>query len=188
MAVRFGNVLGSSGSVIPIFKQQIKEGGPITVTDPEMERYFMSIPEASQLILQAGSLGLGGEIFILDMGNPIKIIDIASDLIRLSGFEIEDISIEITGARPGEKTKEELSNHLETLDNTKHEKIFVLNNPINLKKDSSSIISKLDKLEEAVNEHNPNRLKTALSKVLNEYRPVEQFTNGGNYTINKAEA
>ena len=104
MAVRFGNVLGSSGSVIPIFQDQIKKGGPLTVTDPNMERFFMSIPEASQLILQAGSFGIGGEIFILDMGSPIRIIDIANQLIRLSGFEPEkDIEIKVTGARPGEK-------------------------------------------------------------------------------------
>ena len=104
MTVRFGNVLGSSGSVIPIFKQQIKDGGPLTITDPGMERYFMSIPEASQLILQAGSLGKGGEVFILDMGKPVKILDLAKDLIRLSGFEPDkDIAIVTTGARPGEK-------------------------------------------------------------------------------------
>ena len=109
MAVRFGNVLGSSGSVIPIFQEQIKNGGPVTVTDPEMERYFMSIPEASQLILQAGSLGLGGEVFILDMGDPIKIIDIANELIRLSGYEPDlDIEVQFTGTRPGEKKIEEL--------------------------------------------------------------------------------
>ena len=126
MAVRFGNVLGSSGSVIPIFKEQIEYGGPVTVTDPEMERYFMSIPEASQLILQAGSLGKGGEVFILDMGTPIKIMDLASDLIRLSGYDSEDIKIEIIGARPARKKTEELSNPSENLDSTKHEKIFVL--------------------------------------------------------------
>ena len=99
MAVRFGNVLGSSGSVITIFKEQIKKGGPITITDPDMERYFMSIPEASQLILQAGSLGKGGEIFILDMGSTVKIIDLALDLIKLSGFKPDEIPIEITGTR-----------------------------------------------------------------------------------------
>ena len=108
MAVRFGNVWGSSGSVIPIFKEQIKRGGPITITDPEMERYFMSIPEASQLILQAGSLGRGGEVFILDMGKTIKIIDLALDLIKLSGFEPDQIPIEITGSGL-EKKIEELS-------------------------------------------------------------------------------
>ena len=127
MAVRFGNVLGSSGSVIPIFKDQIKKGGPLTITDPEMERFFMSIPEASQLILQAGSLGVGGEIFILDMGKTIKIIDLALDLIKLSGYEPEQIPIEITGSRPGEKKIEELSLPTEKLDSTKHDKIFVLN-------------------------------------------------------------
>ena len=127
--VRFGNVLGSSGSVVPIFQDQIKNGGPVTVTDPNMERYFMSIPEASQLILQAGGLGNGGEIFILDMGKTIKIIDLASDLIRLSGYEPgNDISIEITGTRPGEKKIEELSLDSENLDKTKHDKIFVLKN------------------------------------------------------------
>ena len=104
VTVRFGNVLGSSGSVIPIFQEQIKNGGPITITDPEMTRYFMSIPEASQLILQAGSLGKGGEVYILDMGSPIKIVDIANELIRLSGFEPgTDILLKFTGSRPGEK-------------------------------------------------------------------------------------
>ena len=113
--------------MIPIFQEQIRKGGPVTVTDPEMERFFMSIPEASQLILQTCSLGKGGEIFILDMGNPVKIINVAKELIRLSGYDLEEINIKIIGQRPGEKKIEELAHPNEVLDKTKHEKIFVLN-------------------------------------------------------------
>lgn len=126
IAVRFGNVLGSAGSVIPIFKKQIKNGGPVTVTDPEMKRYFMSIPEASQLVLQAASLGVGGEIFILDMGEPVKIVTLAEDIIRFSGFKpYEDIEIIFTGTRPGEKLFEELSVQKENITKTRHDKIFI---------------------------------------------------------------
>jgi len=125
ITVRFGNVLNSAGSVVPTFRQQIEEGGPVTVTDPEMQRYFMTIPEAVQLVLQSGFVGQGGDVLILDMGEPVKILDLAKDMIRLSGQHYpDDIDIVFTGLRPGEKLYEELFYETEQNASRIHEKIY----------------------------------------------------------------
>ena len=174
MAVRFGNVLGSSGSVIPIFQEQIKAGGPITITDPDMERYFMSVPEAAQLIIQAGSIGKGGEVFTLDMGQPIKILDIANELIRLSGLEPDiDIPISFIGARPGEKQFEELVHDSETIQKTLHEKIFEIRPTLN-EDTVKSITKRIMGNELSGNEFNNNELRVTLANLVPEYTPLDK--------------
>jgi FlaA1/EpsC-like NDP-sugar epimerase len=144
VTVRFGNVLGSSGSVIPIFRDQIAKGGPVTVTHPEMVRYFMTIPEASQLVLQAASMGHGGEIFVLDMGEPVKIVDMARQMITLSGFRPDvDLKIEFTGLRPGEKLYEELAIDGENVARTAHPKVGIWKN---IPSDWNALIKQIDAL------------------------------------------
>ena len=126
LAVRFGNVIGSAGSVVPIFREQIRRGGPVTVTHPDMRRYFMTVREAAQLVLQAGAMGEGGEIFVLDMGEPIRILDLATTMITLTGLKpFEDMEIVYTGLRPGEKLFEELELSGEDIAKTRHPKIFI---------------------------------------------------------------
>jgi FlaA1/EpsC-like NDP-sugar epimerase len=167
MTVRFGNVIGSVGSVIPLFKKQIQEGGPVTVTHPDMIRYFMLIPEACQLILQAGAMGKGGEIFILEMGEPVKIDQMARDLIRFSGFEPEvDIQIVYTGLRPGEKLYEELMTDLEGVIPTNHQKIRVLNSHTG---DVSLLNSRLQELKIAGENRDPDQIRKVLHQIVPEY-------------------
>jgi len=167
--VRFGNVLGSSGSVIPIFKKQIATGGPVTVTHAEMRRFFMTIPEASQLVLQAAAIGKGGQICVLDMGQPVKIADLARDLILLSGLKPEkDIRIEFTGMRPGEKLCEELSTLFEDTVPTDHNKIRVYAGNATLHQDLESW---LDSLKEICATRDLGRLVMVLKETVLDYNP-----------------
>lgn len=168
VAVRFGNVLGSNGSVIPLFKKQIAKGGPVTVTHPKINRFFMTIPEASQLVIQAGAMANGGEIFVLDMGQPVKIADLARDLIELSGLKPdEDIKIEYTGLRPGEKLYEELLMDEKALTSTEHKKIFV-EKPKEFK--LCEIEKSIEELLEAVKTGNPENIFTKMEEKVPTYK------------------
>ena len=171
--VRFGNVLGSNGSVIEIFKEQIKRGGPITVTDPQMLRYFMTIPEAAQLVLQAACFGKGGEIFVLDMGEPVRIVDLAEELIRLSGLvPYEDIDIVFSGLRPGEKLFEELLVEGEGIKPTSHEKIKIANAVV---ADLAAVSADLEELFGAADSSDIAGLMKTMSRLVPEFAPSYKF-------------
>jgi FlaA1/EpsC-like NDP-sugar epimerase len=177
VTVRFGNVLGSNGSVIPIFRAQIAKGGPVTVTHPEMKRFFMTIPEASQLVMQAGSMGEGGEIFILDMGEPVKIVDLARDLVTLSGLRPdEDIEIKFSGVRPGEKLYEELATDAENAEKTKHPKIFTGR----IKAHSWDVVQVgVQALLDLAGGHALDRVRAALADLVPEYRAAPRTGGTG---------
>lgn len=175
VAVRFGNVLGSNGSVIPLFKKQIAKGGPVTLTHKKITRYFMLIPEAAQLVLQAGAYAKGGEILVLDMGNPVLIYDLAKDLIKLSGFEPEiDIKIEITGLRPGEKLYEELLMDEEGLRKTSHEKIFIAKPG---EYDFEMLKLGVNALKKIADLGDVETLKTALQFIVKTYKRLDTENN-----------
>ena len=167
VAVRFGNVLGSNGSVIPLFKEQIKNGGPVTVTHKDIIRYFMTIPEAVSLVLQAGAYAKGGEIFILDMGEPVKILDLAENLIRLSGFTPGvDIDIEFTGLRPGEKLYEELLIDDENKKETANSRIFI-GTPDRF--DESAFWDKMQILKTAALDNQEREIRGLIQDIVPEY-------------------
>jgi len=168
--VRFGNVLGSSGSVIPKFREQIAKGGPVTITHPEITRYFMSIPEAAQLVLQAGLMGRGGEILVLDMGEPVKIAALAADMIRLSGLQADEIKIEYIGLRPGEKLYEELLADDEHTMPTPHEKLRIAK----ARQVDIVWVKKLLKWIAGIENVNEALIKNELKLWVEEYSPQQQ--------------
>lgn len=182
ISVRFGNVLGSRGSVVPLFINQIKNGGPVTITDPKMMRYFMTIPEAVLLVMQAGSMGKGGEVFVLDMGEPVKILDMAKELIRLHGLEpYRDIPIKITGLRPGEKLFEELLNAEEGVIETEHEEIF---KAICSRKSSSSMLEKrINQLFNLLETDNKDAVRMLLKSIV----PTYTYTESERVKVNEVK-
>jgi len=169
VVVRFGNVLNSAGSVIPLFKEQIAKGGPLTVTHPDATRYFMSIPEAAQLVMQAGAMGRGGEIYVLEMGEPIRITDLAMDMVRLMGLKmVEDIDIVYSGLRPGEKIHEELITDEEKSEPTLHEKIMIVKSPpVNW----TDLQKRIEELLKNVDQYSPEEIKKSLILMVPENRP-----------------
>ncbi len=176
-AVRFGNVLGSDGSVVPLFQRQLERGGPLTVTDPEATRYFMTIPEAVRLVLQAGAMGQGGEVFLLDMGEPVKIVDLARQLIRLAGLrEGEDVDIVFTGLRAGEKLHEELHSHAEQARMTRRERILTWDLA---PEQEPTLRAEVAVLEQVAASGSPADIRSALQRVVPEYMPVAARTANG---------
>ena len=171
-ATRFGNVLGSNGSVIPLFKRQIMNGGPVTLTDRRIIRYFMTIPEAAQLVLTSGAMAKHGELFVLDMGKPVHILELAENMIRLSGYEpYKDIEIVETGLRPGEKLYEELLVRTEDLDKTGNEQIFIeRDKPLN----PEDIARKLEILRQAAATNDDEICRQAMKQVVETYRDPEE--------------
>jgi len=178
VSVRFGNVLGSSGSVVPIFRDQIARGGPVTITHPEVCRYFMTIPEAVQLVLQAASLGQGGEVFVLDMGAPIRIEDLARDLIELSGLEVgRDLDIVYTGLRPGEKLYEELTATGESYTSTRHDKIVRMRNGEG-GGDSRVLRNAVQELLHLASRGSEAQLRDKLREIVPEYAAAQDADSG----------
>ncbi|KXZ40581.1 NDP-sugar epimerase, includes UDP-GlcNAc-inverting 4,6-dehydratase FlaA1 and capsular polysaccharide biosynthesis protein EpsC [Alkalithermobacter thermoalcaliphilus JW-YL-7 = DSM 7308] len=172
VAVRFGNVLGSNGSVIPLFKKQIAEGGPVTITHPDITRYFMTIPEAVQLVIQAGAMAKGGEIFILDMGDPVKIVDLARDLIKLSGLEPNvDIEIKFTGLRPGEKLQEETARKDEAIFTTEYYEIFIEKDS-EVETDIKKLYTKIQMLESISNGDELELMDIVIKNIIPNYKKV----------------
>jgi FlaA1/EpsC-like NDP-sugar epimerase len=182
VVTRFGNVLGSNGSVVPLFKRQIQSGGPVTVTHPEMIRYFMTIAEACQLVLEASVMADGGEIFVFDMGEPIKIVDLAKNMIRLAGYTPDvDIKIEFVGQRPGEKLYEEVFSKNEKMKETHHEKIMISKEIKVPLIEAENIVEKLMTLEGF---YEPEFFRIVIKDLLPEY----QITEGNNKVVKLSEA